>query len=329
MKVRNVVWPILILGALSLAGACSSDGDGDGGSGGSGATGGDAEGGGDGNGTSGQDTGGSNNTSGSSSGGASDGGAGGEAVAGGSTGGAAAGAGPDLCAGKALTCEDDDNPCTEDECNPETGQCGIPRTGTSCDDGMFCNGDDTCDEGECTEHEGDPCNGQTCNEGDDVCECTKDEDCPADMPGAWSECVYANTCVETGTHNRPVTTFSCESGACVQDSAVENEQCTRDTDTLACEDDGNRCNGTESCKAGNCTSQGSAGDPCKGNVAKPFCYTAGEQCRECKDAATGCGGGEECCKGVCQPEASTCSIIATIINPTVINPTVIQTISAP
>lgn len=293
MKLRNVVWPVVILGAFSLAGACSG---GDGGSVGGGATGGDAaEGGGDGNGTSGtKTTGGSKNTSGSANGGASDGDGGSDgATAGATTAGApgVGGAGADLCEGKDLTCEDDDNPCTEDECNPATGECGIPRTGTSCDDGMFCNGDDTCSEGECTEHEGDPCNGQTCNEGDDVCECVMDEDCPADMPGEWSECVFDDVCDEMGSRNRPVAKFSCTSGACVQEAAVENEVCPRETDGVSC-DDAKICTGTDTCKNGSCVS---TGNPCAaGADDADGCWESGTQCRPCGVGAP-CGSGLTCC----------------------------------
>lgn len=289
MKLRNVVWPVVILGAFSLAGACSG---GDGGSDGGGATGGDAaEGGGDGNGTSGtKTTGGSKNTSGSANGGASDGDGGSDGAA---TAGApgVGGAGADLCEGKDLTCEDDDNPCTEDECNPATGECGIPRTGTSCDDGMFCTGDDTCNEGECTEHEGDPCNGQTCNEGDDICECVIDEDCPDDMPGEWSECVFDDVCDEMGSRNRPVAKFSCTEGACVQEAAVENEVCPRETDGVSC-DDAKRCTGTDTCKNGSCVS---TGNPCAaGADDADGCWETDTQCRPCGVGAA-CGSGLICC----------------------------------
>jgi hypothetical protein len=220
------------------------------------------------------------------------------------------GAAADLCEGKDLTCEDDDNPCTEDECNPATGECGIPRTGTSCDDGMFCNGDDTCSEGECTEHEGDPCNGQTCNEGDDVCECVVDEDCPADMPGEWSECAFATTCVETGTRTRAVAKFSCDNGACVQEAAVENENCPRETDGLSC-DDGLRCTGVDKCKAGNCDH---SGNPCAGGgVDADGCWESGTQCRSCGIGAS-CGIKSSCCSSGGGTTAScqaglTCGII--------------------
>jgi len=275
----------MIMGALSITGACSSDesnGGTDAGGTGSGATSSEA------------------GSSGDSAGTGSDAGGGGPVA--------------DLCEGLNLNCADDENPCTEDECNPATGKCGLPRTGTSCDDGLYCNGEDTCNAGECTEHKGNPCGEQTCNEMADECECKVTADCPVPVPGEWGECTFANACIETGTRSRPVVTFSCENGACAQDAAVETENCTRETDTVACTDDGIRCNGAEQCSNGTCTG---VGNPCTG--ATPHCYPTGTMCRECR-GNDGCGGSEKCCNGNCIPTANTCSIIG----PT---STIIQSIS--
>jgi Cohesin domain len=49
-------------------------------------------------------------------------------------------------------CQDDGNPCTAESCDPQTGAClsePLPD-GTSCSDGSFCNGDETCQAGACT-----------------------------------------------------------------------------------------------------------------------------------------------------------------------------------
>jgi hypothetical protein len=320
VKLRNVVWPVVILGALSLSGACSSDG---GTSNGGGATGGDAaEGGGDGNGTAGKDGGGSKNTSGSASGGASDGGSGGEPVAGGSTGGAAAGAagaGSDLCVDSDLTCEDDGNPCTEDECNPATGKCGIPRTGTSCDDGLYCNGEDSCSDGKCTEHEGDPCNGQTCNEAEDYCECAGEEDCPADEAEAFSECDFGPAlCTEAGKKTRAVKTFTCTDGKCVQGAKVEEEDCARETDGLSC-DDALRCNGTDKCKNGNCDH---SGNPCAaGGADADGCWETNTMCRACGVGAA-CSGIMQCCNS--GGTTASCKNNCFVINPDFIGDIIIN-----
>src|SRR5690349_15195366 len=43
-------------------------------------------------------------------------------------------------------------------CAGEPSVCA-PNDGASCDDGVFCNGTDTCDAGGCSLHTGDPCPG--------------------------------------------------------------------------------------------------------------------------------------------------------------------------
>lgn len=322
MKARYALWPVMIFSAVSLASACSSDGD----------TGTDNTGGttGTGDGGSGASTGATTSTGATDAGGgmpATDAGASSGATGGVATGAAgaagAAGAGGatagDLCEGKELDCPDDDNPCTEDECNPETGECGIPRSETACDDGKFCNGEDTCDAGECTAHAGNPCTG-TCNEGGDYCECATKDDCPADEPGEWSECAWGGECVETAMKTRAVTKYTCNNvGKCVSSSAVENAACARETDGVACTDNLNRCDGLELCKNGSCVPQGATADPCKNNAAKPYCYNSDPTCRVCKSTnLTGstwvgnCSSGQYCCSGNCQ-NTSCLTVITTQI----------------
>lgn len=321
MNVKNTrrnyaLLPLVLFGAVSLASACSDDGGS--GGGGSGAAAGEGSGG-DGSGAT-SNNGGSK----ASAGETSAAGKGGEATGAGGDGGAG-GSGVDLCAGLDLECEDDDNPCTEDECNPATGKCGIPRDGASCDDGLFCNGEDTCSDGECSVHEGNPCGKRACDEAEDYCECGSDKDCPSDEPGNWSECMFdaENVCDETGTRTRPVTTYSCDAGKCVSDVEVETDDtCTRDTDGMTCPSDSKLCTGDETCKNGVCTS---AGNPCK-DASKKYCYESGTMCRECSGGgldSVGCGGGEVCCSGNCVPEGECVIIVPTIINPTVISPTTI------
>jgi hypothetical protein len=63
---------------------------------------------------------------------------------------------------------DDSNPCTTDSCT--SGHCQYSNNSASCDDGVFCNGSDTCSGGACAIHAGDPCDPEYCNESDDQCE---------------------------------------------------------------------------------------------------------------------------------------------------------------
>jgi cysteine-rich repeat protein len=72
--------------------------------------------------------------------------------------------------GSATACNDA-NPCTVDTCASD-GSCGnVEDDGAECDDGLFCNGLDTCDQDACTIHAGDPCGGgTTCSENANRCE---------------------------------------------------------------------------------------------------------------------------------------------------------------
>jgi hypothetical protein len=81
---------------------------------------------------------------------------------------------PNIC--NNVDCTYLDDACNIGVCSTRTGQCvSTPRTdGTSCDDGLYCNGADTCSGGSCSVHSGDPCSGgpecnDTCNEAADNC----------------------------------------------------------------------------------------------------------------------------------------------------------------
>ncbi|MFN2376303.1 MAG: hypothetical protein ABR538_07180, partial [Candidatus Binatia bacterium] len=75
---------------------------------------------------------------------------------------------------------DDGNECTDDLCNPfgsglgDFFGCTNTNNSAPCDDGLFCNGIDTCAGGSCAGHAGDPCAqggvcGDQCNEDTDDC----------------------------------------------------------------------------------------------------------------------------------------------------------------
>ena len=72
--------------------------------------------------------------------------------------------------GASLDC-DDINPCTVDTCDPVSGCQNEPLpNGTTCNDGLYCNGSDTCSEGSCSAHAGISCPaGTACDETLDTC----------------------------------------------------------------------------------------------------------------------------------------------------------------
>ncbi|MCB1154998.1 hypothetical protein KDL45_15185 [bacterium] len=63
----------------------------------------------------------------------------------------------------------DSNVCTDEYCDA-SGVCHYLTNTASCDDGLFCNGADTCNSGFCAQHTGDPCTGgKVCAEPIDMC----------------------------------------------------------------------------------------------------------------------------------------------------------------
>ncbi len=315
-----MIWSIVLSTAFAFSAACSGDGDSSG----------DGDGDGDAGGESGGDGDGDTNGDGDGDAGDGDGDAG-DGDAGDGDGDAGDGDGDMNVGGQGGSmssmcdeCPDDGDPCTEDACNPETGECGIPRTGNSCDDGIFCNGADTCEEGECTGHEGDPCPETSCNEGKNACECSDKSHCQGgDLSehklgedGEWGTimvnetCEYSSFCDEECTCSYVKTTYECVMGTCEATVAPGNDSTcgARDTDGTSC-DNGSElfCDGEETCEDGVCTAPG---DPCLG-TDNPFCNDASNTCRECEgsgDNSVGCNAtqSEHCCRGTCYASDQLC-----------------------
>jgi cysteine-rich repeat protein len=75
-----------------------------------------------------------------------------------------------------IACASDANICTTDQCDG-FGACAHTANSAPCDDGLFCNGADTCAAGTCSVHSGSPCPGvdgdsdcsESCAESTDSC----------------------------------------------------------------------------------------------------------------------------------------------------------------
>jgi hypothetical protein len=145
-------------------------------------------------------------------------------------------------------CSSDSNVCTNDVCS--SGACAHQANSLPCNDGLYCNGTDTCGGSSCSIHTGDPCSAgpecnNTCNEGADNCLVANGTACTAD----------ANSC----------TNDVCASGSC-----------THPNNTAAC-DDGVFCNGTDTCSGGTCSSH--AGNPCSaGGDCEDLCNETADNC---------------------------------------------------
>ncbi|TPV94964.1 MAG: hypothetical protein B7733_12455 [Myxococcales bacterium FL481] len=240
--------------------------------------------------------------------------------------------GPDLC--EDVVCEDN-NACTNDDCDPLTGACVYTPVddGTSCtldsgaagqcsagecvdagecdsdddcSDGLFCNGEETCntDTRECvggTEpctEDGDVCNGTvTCDEDADEC-----------LDGTPLDCEDNNECTAdacdsiTGCSNDPVADgTSCESGT----GTCQAGTCVTDLCLNVECDDNDACNGLEVCDE-------NTGDCVDGTPLD--CEDNNECTADACDATTGCSnepvsngtlcdqGGGSCQDGVCVPD---------------------------
>lgn len=107
---------------------------------------------------------------------------------------------------------DGDSNCAE-TCNEASDACNAPDpNGSACDDGLFCNGADTCSGGACM-HAGSPCPGpdgdvdcsESCNEAADAC--------TANDPDGY-ECGSCGSC-SSGNCGNQCDGFCCEPGICI------------------------------------------------------------------------------------------------------------------
>jgi Trypsin-like peptidase domain len=173
-----------------------------------------------------------------------------------------------------------------------------------CDDGLFCTGTETCVAGSC-QSSGDPCAaGSTCNEATNACDlpaCDNDGGCEAG-----EDCNNCPNDCRAKTGGRPSSRYCCDGDLldCGNSQCNTNGWvcgpggggggCLIDADC----DDGQFCNGAETCAAGSCQA---GNNPC----------AAGETCNEATNAcdAGGCSLGlpgdscvvnGDCCSNKCK-----------------------------
>ena len=169
-------------------------------------------------------------------------------------------------AGTAPDCGDGVS-CTVDSCNEGSDSCDNVPTDSLCDNGLFCDGAETCDViNDCQAgaapncDDGVGCTNDSCNEGSDSCDNTPDNaNCDDGL-----FCNGAETC--DAVNDCQAGSDPCAGGACDEAGDVCLE-CSIDADC----DDGLFCTGVETCVGGACQA---SGDPCG----------AGETCNEGTDA---------------------------------------------
>jgi len=226
--------------------------------------------------------------------------------------------GTDSCADPFGTaCTADGNVCTDDVCDG-AGTCGVANT-ASCDDGLFCNGADTCSGGSCVSS-GDPCLGggecsDSCNEALDMCDepfgtaCTADGNvCTDDVCDGTGTCGVANTsacddglfCTQTDLCSASVCVGSgnpCVGGSECADSCDESGNQCADPFGTACTADGNECTDDV------CDGLGVCGEPNTASCDDGDACTVADTCSTgvCDPGTliTTCTNGDGCCAAGC------------------------------
>jgi MYXO-CTERM domain-containing protein len=141
------------------------------------------------------------------------------------------------------------------------GVCGSRGDGSACDDGLYCNGTETCTSGTCGSSSGDPCDGpdgdgdcaESCDEGGDSCT-ANDTDASACDDGLY--CNGTETCtagVCGGSTGDPCAATIADGDAdCAEACDESGDSCSaNEPDGTSC-DDGEACNGSDECLNGSC-----------------------------------------------------------------------------
>jgi cysteine-rich repeat protein len=198
------------------------------------------------------------------------------------------------CKGSAINC-DDNNPCTDDACNP-TGGCVYINNYDECDDMDPCTVKDTCTDGACS--------------GFQVpCDCMDDTDCEAledgDMCNGTLYCqqdqvpykcaLDTDTVVTCDSPANPCQVAFCDAGTGLCGTGPADNG-------LSC-DDNNDCTVLDSCIDGECTSGPKVncndGNPCTTDLCDPAggCFHE-ENALPCNDGNP-CTTGDVCQAGEC------------------------------
>ncbi|MBM4355529.1 MAG: hypothetical protein FJ109_17360, partial [Deltaproteobacteria bacterium] len=163
-------------------------------------------------------------------------------------------------AGAPLKCGDD-NPCTDDSCDPLSGCQHLPNQ-APCDDGNPCTVGDKCGSGTCQPGasklsclDNNPCTTDSCDAGKG-CQNVPNQD-PCDDANA---CTTGDQCA-AGACMPGETPLPCDdANPCTDDGCIPALGCTHKVNTLPC-DDGSACTVGDKCAAGLCV-PGNAPLPC-------------------------------------------------------------------
>ncbi len=208
--------------------------------------------------------------------------------------------GPDVCSGgqctglplSATAC-DDNNPCTNDLCDPKSG-CVAAANQAACQDGNPCTQGDTCKDKQCVA-------------GTSTCQCQKDSDCAEDGNLCNGVPFCDKSTANFACKTNPATVVKCDTTA---DSLCAVNSCAPLTGKCApvaaidgkpCDADGSLCTDKDSCSGGKCLPGAilgcDDGNPCTADACDPkagcthtntsaACDADGSQCTD-KDSCSG------------------------------------------
>lgn len=225
-----------------------------------------------------------------------------------------------VCAGAVLDCDSDLGPCLKATRDEATGECVVvpARKGSPCDDGNACTEEDSCQGGECVGKKPKLC--QPSDDCHQIGECNaKTGKCSNPKAADGKSCDDGSACTEhdaCGAGKCLGEKVECDDGlACSKDSCDETSGgCVSDKSNCSCEsdpdcDDGNACNGQESCEPG--VKQCKLGipivcDPGTDVCAPARCQPSSGRCvpvaapngNQCDDGDA-CTQSDACARGVC------------------------------
>jgi cysteine-rich repeat protein len=158
-----------------------------------------------------------------------------------------------LCVGGVAPNCDDSNPCTDDDCNADSG-CTHVFNNIQCNDGNACTSEDQCAQGQCL--------------GSKAVNCDDNNPCTADSCSPLIGCEHTIAAAPCDDGNPCTINDSCVNGECVAGELVncdDSNPCTDDScDNGLCKftpneadcDDGNECTMGDHCAAGACVKSG-------------------------------------------------------------------------
>jgi endonuclease I len=193
---------------------------------------------------------------------------------------------------------DDDNPCTDDSCDPDGICVNVPNS-EPCDDGDACTTKDTCAGGGCVggrEHDCDddnPCTDDSCDPDAGCVNVPNSEPCDdGDV------CTTKDICAGGSCAGGPAPDCD-DDNPCTDDSCDPDAGCVNVPNSEPC-DDGDACTTKDACTGGGCV--GGREHECDDD--NPCTVDSCDRLTGCVSSPIECPAGQKCVEGECVLEAN-------------------------